>query len=106
LRLSQREKECGSLVKSRFNPDSPIMSFNDSLNGRQANACAFEVRILVEPLKRPKKLADIGHIKSCTVVSDVEGHLASFVFLAERNPTFLLLCISTRFQASSPGQSS
>ena len=55
------------------------MFVDDALDGRQADACAREIRYSMQTLESPKEFVGVGHVKSRSVVPNEIGPLTIFV---------------------------
>jgi hypothetical protein len=64
------KKERGAMIYFRFGPNLASVLSNDSLNGRQANACALEIFLAMKALEDTKKLIGIFGIEAHTIVTD------------------------------------
>src|SRR5262245_17822725 len=71
----QSEIERGPSFDLAFRPDASAMPSNDSFDGGQTDARAFEFRFLVQPLKRMEEACRVPHIESGAVVAE-EIHLS------------------------------
>src|SRR5712692_4614059 len=71
----QREIERRSLVDRALGPDAPIVPGDDALDGREADAGSFEVRVGVKALEGSEELVRVCHVEASAVVPDIERGL-------------------------------
>jgi len=67
--LAEGEVEGCALPDLGFGPYLAAMFVNDLLDGCQADACAFEFLLPVEPLKHSEELIGVAHIEADSVVA-------------------------------------
>src|SRR5207247_6261249 len=79
----EREIECSSSVQFSFSPNAASMAQHDTLNERQANACALELFNGMEALKDTKQFTAVLHVESDAIVANVVHVLIALV--AETN---------------------
>jgi hypothetical protein len=79
------KKERGTVICFGLGPDFASVLSNDSLNGRQANACALEIFLAMKALEDTKKLIGILGIKTHAIVADKNRGEASGIARANLN---------------------
>src|ERR1043166_7820650 len=82
----QREIESGAFVQFSFGPCAAAMARNNATNVCQANASAFELCCVVQPLEHTEKFVCVSHIEPNTVI--VNKNHVFFAFFTRANLNF------------------
>src|SRR5690625_868174 len=69
---AQGEEQGSAFARCAVGPHPAAMPVNHALNGGQANACARELRLVVEASKVREQLLGMLHVEARTVVPDEE----------------------------------
>ena len=74
-RVRQRQEEGCALIRRGLSPNTAAVLVNDSLDIRQTDSGAFELRRLVEALKHTEQLAGVCHIETCAIIANEDYSL-------------------------------